>query len=162
MTRGHTGTLDEARPPARTRSCVQRAMVEGTRCFAFRSPGAAGSDCESRDIGDARCKRRPPVYDSPTTRGLFDPTTGLYWSVDTFATPLPELHAGIADLDTEFWDFGLALFARGAGSPWLSLVDPKKYGKYVDRVQGLDITTVAGCHTPVIEGPFIGRLSPAS
>ena len=40
-------------------------------------------------------------------------------------------------------------------SPWLSMVDPTKYGEYVDRVQDLDIKTVAGCHTPVIEGPFI-------
>ena len=95
------------------------------------------------------------MYDSPTTRGLFDPTTGVYWSVDTFATPLPDPAMGIADLDPEFWDFGMALFALGAVSPWLSLVDPKKYGKYVDRVQNLDITTIAGCHTPVIEGPFI-------
>ena len=49
------------------------------------------------------------------------------------------------------------MFALGAVSPWLSLVDPVKYGKYVDRVQSLDITTVAGCHTPVIEGPFIEK-----
>ena len=30
-------------------------------------------------------------------------------------------------------------------------------GRYVDRVQTLDIKTVAACHTPVIEGPFIER-----
>ena len=28
----------------------------------------------------------------------------------------------------------------------------------VDTVQNLDITTIAGCHTPVIEGPFIPRV----
>jgi hypothetical protein len=95
------------------------------------------------------------VYDSPTTRGLFDPSTGLYWSVDTFATPLPAIDAGIADLETDFWQGGLALFALGAVSPWLSMVDPGKYGKYVEGVQNLDIKTIAGCHTPVIEGEFI-------
>jgi hypothetical protein len=100
---------------------------------------------------------RPPVYDSPTTRGLFDPTTGVYWAVDTFATPLPDPQMGIADLDREFWDEGLALFALGAVSPWLSMVDEAKYGRYVDGVQGLDITTIAACHTPVIEGSFIDR-----
>jgi hypothetical protein len=42
-------------------------------------------------------------------------------------------------------------------SPWLSLVDEGKYGRYVDQVQGLDITTVACCHSPVIEGPLIER-----
>ena len=49
------------------------------------------------------------------------------------------------------------LFALGAVSPWLSMVDHDKYGRYVDLTQGLDITTIAACHTPVIEGPFIER-----
>ena len=64
---------------------------------------------------------------------------------------------GIADLDPEFWQFGMTLFAFGAVSPWLSMVDHAKYGRHVDKVQGLDITTIAACHTPVIEGPYIQR-----
>jgi hypothetical protein len=115
-------------------------------------------DGEALDIGDRTLRAlRPPVYDSPTTRGLFDPTTGVYWAVDTFATPLPDPKLGIADLDAEFWNFGLAMFALGAVSPWLALVDEKKYGAYVDGVQNLEITTIAACHSPVIEGPFIER-----
>jgi hypothetical protein len=157
----HTGNLDEAMTACPNAQLVCNwAMVERhTNCFDFPLDRCRWvMDGEALDIGDRTLQAlRPPVYDSPTTRGLFDPTTGLYWSVDTFATPLPDPAAGIADLDGEFWDFGLALFALGAVSPWLSLVDPKKYGKYVDRVQGLDITTVAGCHTPVSEGPFIEK-----
>jgi hypothetical protein len=49
------------------------------------------------------------------------------------------------------------MFALGAVSPWLALADERKYARYVDRVQGLDITTVACCHSPVIEGPLIER-----
>lgn len=64
---------------------------------------------------------------------------------------------GVGDLDMDFWELGMTLFALGAVSPWLSLVDPKKYAKYVDRLQSLDITTVAGCHTPVIEGALIEK-----
>jgi hypothetical protein len=113
---------------------------------------------ESFDIGDRSLHAlRPPLYDSPTTRGIFDPKTGVYWSVDTFATPLPDPHAGIADLDPEFWDFGMTLFAFGALCPWLSLLDSEKFGRYVDGIQGLDIKTVAGCHTPVIEGAHIAQ-----
>lgn len=155
----HTGNIEEtmeACPNARL--VCNWAMVERhTNAFDFPLDRCQWvMDGDSLDIGDRTLVAlRPPVYDSPTTRGLFDPTTGVFWSVDTFATPLPDPGAGIADLETEFWEFGLTLFALGAVSPWLSLVDPKKYGKYVDGVQNLDITTVAGCHTPVIEGPFI-------
>jgi flavorubredoxin len=155
----HTGNIEQAMEACpNARLICNWAMVERhTNAFDFPLERCQWvMDGESIDIGDRTLLAlRPPVYDSPTTRGLFDPTTGVYWSVDTFATPLPDHRMGIADLDTEFWHHGLSLFALGGVSPWLSLVDPKKYAKYVDRVQGLDITTVAGCHTPVIEGQFI-------
>ena len=157
----HTGNLEEtmeACPNARL--VCNWAMVERhTNCFNFPIDRCQWvMDGETLDVGDRTLvAKRPPVYDSPTTRGLFDPTTGVFWSSDTFATPLPDPGAGIADLDPEFWEFGLAMFALGAVSPWLSLVDPVKYGKYVDGVQNLDITTIAGCHSPVIEGEFIDK-----
>lgn len=49
------------------------------------------------------------------------------------------------------------MFAFGAVSPWLALLDHDKFGQYVDRVQGLDIVSIASCHSPVIEGEFIQR-----
>jgi hypothetical protein len=49
----------------------------------------------------------------------------------------------------------MTLFGMGAVSPWLAWSDHTKFGQTVDNVQGLDITTIAGCHTPVIEGQFI-------
>ena len=157
----HTGNLDQVMEACPNAELVCNwAMVERhTNCFEFPLARCRWiMDGDTLDIGDRQLVAlRPPVYDSPTTRGLFDPTTGVYWSVDTFATPLPDPELGVADLDPEFWDEGLALFALGAVSPWLSLVDEDKYGRYVDQVQRLDITTVAACHSPVIEGPFIER-----
>jgi hypothetical protein len=47
------------------------------------------------------------------------------------------------------------MFAFGAVSPWLAMTDHAKFGQHIDSVQGLDITTIAACHSPVIEGPFI-------
>jgi hypothetical protein len=157
----HSGNLDEVMTACPNAYLVCNwAMVERhTNCFNFPLERCRWvMDGEAIELGDRTLQAlRPPVYDSPTTRGLYDPTTGLYWAVDSFATPLPDPKLGIADLDTEFWNFGLALFALGGVSPWLSLVDEQRYGAYVDRVQNLDITTIAACHSPVIEGPFIER-----
>ena len=155
----HSGNLAqtlEACPNARL--VCNWAMVERhSNYFDFPLPRCQWvMDGEALDVGDRTLLAlRPPVYDSPTTRGLFDPTTGVYWAVDTFATPLPDPNAAIADLDAEFWEFGMTLFSLGAVSPWLSMVDPVKYDRYVDRVQNLEIKTVACCHSPVIEGPYI-------
>jgi flavorubredoxin len=157
----HTGNLEqvmEACPNAQL-VCSWATLERHTCCFRFpleRTRWVAHG--ESLDVGDRTLRAvRPPVYDSPTTRGLFDPTTGVYWAVDTFATPLPDPAMGVADLDDEFWMGGLAMFALNAVSPWLSMVDQAKYDRFVDASQGLDITTIAACHTPVIEGPLIDR-----
>jgi flavorubredoxin len=157
----HTGNLDEIVTACPNAQLVCNwAMVERhTNCFNFPLSRCRWvMDGDSLDIGDRTLlAMRPPVYDSPTTRGLFDPTTGVYWAVDSFATPLPSPELGIAELEPEFWEFGLTLFALGGVSPWLSMVDEKKYGKYVDGVQNLPIKTVAACHSPVIEGQYIER-----
>ncbi len=155
----HTGNLDQVMTACPNAKLVCNwAMVERhTNCFNFPLDRCQWiMHEESFDVGDRTLHAvRPPVYDSPTTRGLFDPKTGVYWGVDTFATPLPDPHMPVEDLDPDFWRFGMTLFAFGAVSPWLAMVDYDKFGRFVDTVQRLDITTIAACHTPVLEGPLI-------
>lgn len=92
---------------------------------------------------------RPPVYDSPTTRGLFDPTTGVYWGSDSFATPMLQPATHIDSVDRQFWAEGFAMFAQYV-SPWAALADDAKFEQTIRRIERLDITTIAGCHTPTI------------
>ncbi|WP_410961846.1 hypothetical protein, partial [Salmonella sp. SAL4359] len=69
------------------------------------------SDGESCDVGDRTLHAvRPPIIDSPTTRGLFDPTTGVYWSSDSFATPMPTPVHDVDELDADFWQQGIWTF----------------------------------------------------
>ena len=155
----HSGNLDEVAtlcPDARI-VCTWAMVERHTNCFDFPLDRCRWvMHGESLDVGDRTLHAvRPPVFDSPTTRGLYDPTTRVYWAVDSFATPLPDPSMGVADLDPDFWQFGMTLFALGAVSPWLSMADPVKYGDHVDLSQGLDIATVAACHSPVLEGRFI-------
>lgn len=108
-------------------------------------------DGESLDIGDRVLQAvRPPIYDSPTTRGLYDPTTGVYWSSDGFATPMLTPVSHVADLDHNFWIDGMATFDNYI-SPWLRLVDTSLFASTVDRVAALRPQVIAGCHTPAID-----------
>jgi flavorubredoxin len=108
-------------------------------------------DGDSFDVGDRVLQAvRPPIFDSPTTRGLFDPTTGVYWSSDGFATPMLTPVTHVADLDHAFWIEGMATFDNYI-SPWLSLVDAGRYAATVDRIADLRPRVIAGCHTPAID-----------
>ena len=58
-------------------------------------------DGEGLDVGDRILRAiRPPVFDSPTTRGLYDPTTGVYWASDSFATPMLAPVRTVDEIDT--------------------------------------------------------------
>ena len=125
-------------------------------------------DGEALDVGDRVLRAvRPPIFDAPTTRGLFDPTTGVYWASDGFATPMDRPVTTADELDADFWVQGIHTFDNYI-SRWLPLVDDARYQATVDRVAALQPTTLVGCHTPVVEGARVGqaiaatRLSPTA
>jgi len=99
---------------------------------------------------------RPPIFDSPTTRGLFDPTTGVLWSSDSFATPMLEPARDVDEIDGDFWVDGMRMFGQYV-SPWVTMVDDAKFQATVDRVAALRPTVMAGCHTPAIRGDRVAQ-----
>jgi flavorubredoxin len=109
-------------------------------------------DGDALDVGDRTLRMiRPPVFDSGTTRGLFDPTTGVYWASDAFAAPMHAPVTDVAELEPQQWQAGIQTLARYI-SPWLELVDDFRFGRSVDRVAELSPTVLAGCHTPAVSG----------
>ena len=112
-------------------------------------------DGESFDVGDRVLHAvRPPIFDSPTTRGLFDPKTGFYWGSDSFATPMLAPSRTVEGFDREFWGQGMATFAQYV-SPWVTMVEDAKYQRTIDRVQSLGVAGIAGCHTPFIDAAHV-------
>ena len=67
------------------------------------------------------------------------------------AVPLPGPLEDVVEMDANMWKGGMEFF-NGLNSPWFAMLDPEKFGKHVDRVQGRDPQVIAGCHTPVIKG----------
>lgn len=94
---------------------------------------------------------RPPLFDSPTTRGLLDTGTGVYWASDCFATSVPRALPDVGDMDHDEW-IQASIGHAQLGSPWLSMVDPARFHASVDEVQALGMTTIASCHSPTITG----------
>src|SRR3954451_16557649 len=156
----HTGNLEQVMEacPNATLVCTWAMVERHTNCFSFPLARCRWlNEGEAFDAGDRQLvARRPPVWDSPTTRGLWDASTGVYWAVDSFATPLVGVPVEeIEEMDPEFWQFGMTLFAHGAVAPWLALVDDTKFQHHVDGIQNLDIQALASCHSPVLRGAKI-------
>ena len=115
------------------------------------------NDGDTIDVGDRTLVAvRPPLYDSPTTRGLFDPTTGVYWASDCFATPVTAPTAFVDELDPELWSGGFQAF-QAWNSPWVSMLDGGRYAEACDEVERLGITTIATCHGPTIGSSQVDR-----
>jgi len=112
-------------------------------------------DGDTLDVGDRKLLLvRPPVYDSPTTRGVYDTSTGVYWGADSFGIPMSELVADAADLAPDDVELGMATFAHYI-SPWIEIADPAKFDASVDRITALNPEVIAGCHHPVIRGALV-------
>lgn len=161
----HVGNLDEVIEacPNATLVCNWALTERHTNAFDFPLSRCRWMDDGiTFEIGDRQITVvRPPLYDSPTTRGLFDHKTGVYWAVDCFATPVPggegaeQLAGDVSQLDDEFWTHGMTMFALNALAPWLRLVDPERFGAEVGRLSQLQISTIISAHSPAITGSKI-------
>ncbi|MDH4277888.1 MAG: MBL fold metallo-hydrolase [Acidimicrobiia bacterium] len=107
-------------------------------------------DGESFDAGDRTLTAiRPPLYDSPTTRGLLDHRTGVYWAADCYGAGVERGTAYASDLDPDFWAHSFETMQAWT-SPWVSALDPQAHLRSCRHMEGLGITTIASAHGPTI------------
>jgi flavorubredoxin len=109
----------------------------------------------SFDAGDRTLHLfKPPIFDGPTTRGLYDPTTAAMWIVDSFACLTPEVVYHLQDLPREFVAEQLPAM-NSIVSPWHQWLDPVAYGRHVDEIEGLGVLAIASAHGPIVSGDAI-------
>ncbi len=106
--------------------------------------------------GRALATLRPPLFDSPVTRGPFDPSNGVFWAVDCFATSVPHAAVDIAEIDREAWQEGMRI-VNCVNHPWHRWLDETKWGRHVDTVEVLGIKVIGGCHTRSITGSMVAE-----
>ena len=87
----------------------------------------------------------PPVYDSPTTRGLHDDATGVYWGADAFAVLVPGQIDDVRELDPGYYREGF-LDAQRMVSPWHQWLDAGRYQAYLDEFRVLGASVAVGAH----------------
>jgi flavorubredoxin len=113
------------------------------------------NDGDRVDAGDRTLTAfTPPLFDNPTTRGLFDSRTGVLWGVDTFAMPVASPMEDAYEVDDDLFADGI-LFGAQLVAPWHRWLDERKYLTHLDAIASLPIKTVASCHGPAMHGKRI-------
>ena len=109
-------------------------------------------DGQEFGVGDRTLRAvRPPVYDSPYTRGLFDTRTHVYYASDAFAAPMPAEPVDSADqIPAAMWAEGMAQFHHFSICPWIAMVTPVRFRAEVERLSGLGAETIVSAHSPYI------------
>jgi Metallo-beta-lactamase superfamily len=156
----HTGALHEILDAAPRASLVtnffstERLALERAipmHRSIWREPG------ETFHAGDRTLRLfLPPIFDGPTTRGIYDDTTGVMWIVDSFAALTTGAVHHVEDLPSDLYDESFMLF-NSLVSPWHQFLDPVAYGRHVSSVETFGPRVVASAHGPVLRGDAIGR-----
>jgi flavorubredoxin len=154
----HTGSLDQVLEAAPQATLVmnmfstERLALERPvhlERMIWREPG------QSFDAGDRRLRLvLPPIFDGPATRGLFDEKTGVLWSVDTFAALTPGAVHRVEELPKDLYEESF-MFFNSLISPWHQFLDPVRYNRHVDTVEGLKPRAIASAHGPILVGDAI-------
>jgi flavorubredoxin len=112
---------------------------------------------ESFDAGDRTLRVVcPPTWDAANTRGLYDPTTGVYWAADSFASQLTHPVTDVAELDRDFWVDSFLHESRLAVG-WHALLDAEKFDAHVALTADLSPSVIASAHGPVLTGDSVGQ-----
>ena len=145
----HTGNLQEvleAAPSARLVTHPLAAIRMSTgwpvpmdRVY-FLNPG------ESISVGDRNLTAiRPPLFDNPTTIGLYDDKSGAFFSSDSLGALLPSPAQDADDIPEKDLIQGMSIWAV-ADTPWIHLVDRGKFAKRLDSVRQLDPKFILSFH----------------
>ncbi|WP_214106432.1 MBL fold metallo-hydrolase [Acrocarpospora catenulata] len=115
------------------------------------------TDGESFQAGDRVLTAvRPPLYDAPTTYGLYDDRSGVYWSADCFGAVTQTPTTNATDLPADDHLDAIHHFATTL-SPWHAWLDQARFGHYLDHIATMELTAITTAHGPTITGHRISR-----
>jgi hypothetical protein len=107
---------------------------------------------DSIDVGDRTLIAiRPPLFDNPTTIGVYDSRSETFFSADCFGAILPSPARNAKDLQAEVLKRGIIGWA-GADSPWVHMVEPAKFNQALTGLLKIAPKAVLSAHLPQAVG----------
>jgi flavorubredoxin len=90
---------------------------------------------------------RPPLYDNPTTIGIYVSKSEAFLSADCFGALIPSPAQNVYDIAEEDLTQGVVSCASG-DNPWVHIVEPSLFSQALDRVRQLSPKIILSAHLP--------------
>ncbi len=151
----HTGNLQkvlEAAPNARLAAYSLAVLRMSTawpvpmdRVY-WLNPG------DSISVGDRKLNAvRPPLFDNPTTIGVYDDKSEAFFSSDCFGAIIPSSARSTDDVAEGDLAQGMASWAS-LDNPWVHMVKPSEFSQAVDRIRQIAPKIILSAHLPPATG----------
>ena len=151
----HTGSLQkilDAAPQARL-AANSLAVLRMTTVWPvpmhrvyWLNPG------DSISVGDRKLTAvRPPLFDNPTTIGIYDSKAEAFFSADCFGAIIPTPAQNVDDVAAGDLAQGMTSWASG-DNPWVHMVGPGKFGQAMDTIRQIAPKTIFSAHLPPARG----------
>ena len=107
---------------------------------------------ESIQVGDRKLTAiRPPLFDNPTTIGIYDDKSEVFFSADCFGAIVSSPVQNAEDIPEEDLAQGMINWAS-ADSPWVHTSMPKEFGQALDRIRQFAPKMIFSAHLPQARG----------
>jgi flavorubredoxin len=151
----HDGNLQkvlEAAPNARlATNCLAAVRMSATWPLSMQrvywlNPG------DSLRAGDRTLTAvRPPLFDNPTTVGIYDDKSEAFFSADFFGALIPSSAQNVDDVLEGDLEQGMMNWAS-ADSPWLHLLEPSALSRALDVIRQMAPKMILSAHLPPARG----------
>jgi len=107
---------------------------------------------DSIRVGDRKLTAvRPPLFDNPTTIGIYDNKSKAFFSADCFGAIIPSPAQNADDVPEGDLAQGAISWASG-DSPWVHMVDPGVFSQALDRIRHMAPKMILSAHLPPAQG----------
>ena len=94
---------------------------------------------------------RPPLFDNPTTIGIYDNKSEIFFSADCFGALIPSAAQNIDEIPEGDLSQGMLSWASG-DNPWVHMVDRKAFNQVLDTLRRLAPRMILSAHLPPAKG----------
>jgi flavorubredoxin len=107
---------------------------------------------DSIRVGDRKLTAvRPPLFDNPTTIGIYDNKSGVFFSADCFGAIIPSPAQDLDDVPEGDLTQG-AIGWASADSPWVHMVAPGVFSQALDSIRQMAPKIILSAHLPPARG----------